>query len=146
MRYGNVLASRGSVIPLFLEQIASGGPVTITTPEMTRFLLSLDEAVDTVFAGASRRRGRARPTSRERRPARMVDVAKALIGDRQIEIECDRHPARREDPRDPGLRGGGAADAGARRLLVIAPILPELRDPEPRASPSAAGVQLGRRT
>ena len=45
-----MLASRGSVIPLFHEQIERGGPVTITTPEMTRFLLSLDEAVDTVFA------------------------------------------------------------------------------------------------
>ena len=50
VRYGNVLASRGSVIPLFHEQIRSGGPVTITTPEMTRFLLSLDQAVDTVFS------------------------------------------------------------------------------------------------
>lgn len=50
VRYGNVLASRGSVIPLFHEQIRAGGPITITTPEMTRFLLSLDEAVDIVFA------------------------------------------------------------------------------------------------
>jgi UDP-glucose 4-epimerase len=48
-RYGNVLASRGSVIPLFHEQIRTGGPVTITTPEMTRFLLSLDQAVDVIF-------------------------------------------------------------------------------------------------
>ena len=50
VRYGNVLASRGSVIPLFHEQIRNGGPVTITTEDMTRFLLSLDEAVDTIFA------------------------------------------------------------------------------------------------
>src|SRR5580700_9261576 len=50
VRYGNVLASRGSVIPLFHDQIRNGGPVTITTPDMTRFLLSLDDAVNTIFA------------------------------------------------------------------------------------------------
>ncbi len=50
VRYGNVLASRGSVIPLFHDQIRSGGPVTITTEEMTRFLLSLDDAVDVILA------------------------------------------------------------------------------------------------
>src|SRR5689334_3448384 len=47
VRYGNVLASRGSVIPLLLDQIRKGGPITITTREMTRFLQSLDDAVDT---------------------------------------------------------------------------------------------------
>jgi len=50
VRYGKVLASRGSVIPLFQSQIANGGPVTITTLDMTRFLLSLEKAVDTIFA------------------------------------------------------------------------------------------------
>src|SRR6185295_13542486 len=49
VRYGNVLASRGSVIPLFVEQILRGGPVTVTSPAMTRFLLSLDQAVDAIF-------------------------------------------------------------------------------------------------
>ena len=47
-RYGNVMCSRGSVIPLFIEQIKSGIPITITNPEMTRFLMNLDEAVELV--------------------------------------------------------------------------------------------------
>jgi UDP-glucose 4-epimerase len=85
VRYGNVIASRGSVVPLFLEQIAHGGPVTITLAEMTRFLLSLDQAVDTVFAAI-----------REALPgetyiprvsaARMVDLAEVLIDGRNIPI------------------------------------------------------------
>jgi UDP-glucose 4-epimerase len=47
-RYGNVMASRGSVIPLFIEQIKTGQPLTITDPNMTRFLMSLEEAVELV--------------------------------------------------------------------------------------------------
>lgn len=48
VRYGNVMASRGSVIPLFVEQLRAGRPMTVTDPQMTRFLMSLDDAVDLV--------------------------------------------------------------------------------------------------
>lgn len=57
-RYGNVMASRGSVIPLFIEQIKSGNPITVTNPEMTRFLMDLKEAVElVVFAFANAEAG-----------------------------------------------------------------------------------------
>lgn len=48
-RYGNVMCSRGSVIPLFIDQIKNGSPITITNPNMTRYLMSLDEAIDLVI-------------------------------------------------------------------------------------------------
>jgi FlaA1/EpsC-like NDP-sugar epimerase len=85
VRYGNVLASRGSVIPLFHEQIKNGGPVTITTTDMTRFLLSLEQAVDTVFAALKT----AAPgeTYIPRVPsARVTDIAEALVGNEPIKI------------------------------------------------------------
>lgn len=86
VRYGNVLASRGSVIPLFLDQIQNGGPITITMKEMTRFLLSLDQAVDTVFAAV--RKAEPGDTYIPQVPsARVVDIAALLIGDRDIELQ-----------------------------------------------------------
>lgn len=85
-RYGNVLASRGSVIPLFHEQIRAGGPVTITSPDMTRFLLSLDDAVDTVFAAV--RDARHGETYIPRVPSSLVThIARALIGRRPVEVK-----------------------------------------------------------
>ena len=86
VRFGNVLASRGSVIPLFEDQIKQGGPVTITVPTMTRFLMSLDAAVDTVFAAV--RTGLAGETYVPRMQSALVkNVAQIMIGDRPIEIK-----------------------------------------------------------
>jgi FlaA1/EpsC-like NDP-sugar epimerase len=86
VRYGNVLASRGSVIPLFKEQIKRGGPVTVTTKEMTRFLLTLDQAVDTVFEAVEY--GTTGDIFIPRvKSASMMDVAHQIIGCRDIKIK-----------------------------------------------------------
>ncbi len=85
VRYGNVLGSRGSVIPLFHEQILQGGPVTVTVPTMTRFLMSLDQAVDCVFeALRSARPGETYVPCMH--SATIIDIAKALVGKRGIGI------------------------------------------------------------
>jgi len=85
VRYGNVLASRGSVVPLFHDQIRCGGPVTITSPEMTRFLLSLNQGVDTIFAAM--KGAKAGETYIPKiKSAKVVDIADVLIGNRPIKV------------------------------------------------------------
>ena len=126
VRYGNVLASRGSVIPLFHDQIRRGGPLTITTTDMTRFLLSLEQAVDTVFAALSE----AQPgeTYIPRVPsARVVDIAEVLIGNRPIKtVISGIRPG--EKVHEILVSEEEAYRAVARgRYYVIMPMLPELR-------------------
>lgn len=86
VRYGNVIASRGSVIPLFRDQIQNGGPVTITTKDMTRFLLTLDQAVDTILATV-RGAGRGETYIPRAPAARVVDIAEVIINGRNTRIE-----------------------------------------------------------
>jgi FlaA1/EpsC-like NDP-sugar epimerase len=139
-RYGNVLASRGSVLPLFHDQIARGGPVTITTTAMTRFLLSLDEAVDTVFAAL--RSGHPGETYVPRAAAaRMVDLAAALIGDRDVGVEIiGVRPGEKtheilvseEEAWRTTVRGD---------YLAIGPILPELRVAEARTEEAFGSLE-----
>jgi UDP-glucose 4-epimerase len=77
-RYGNVMASRGSVIPLFLDQIRAGKPITITDPNMTRFMMSLDDAVDLVWYAFEN--GQQGDLFVQKSPAATIDVlAKAII-------------------------------------------------------------------
>jgi UDP-glucose 4-epimerase len=136
VRYGNVLASRGSVIPLFREQIRNGGPVTVTTTEMTRFLLSLDRAVDTIFAAV--KTAKAGETYIPRVPsARVTDIAAALIGKRKIDIQITGiRPGEKtheilvsEEERFRTVERG--------ECYAILPILPELRPAEAIATPLA---------
>ena len=92
-RYGNVMCSRGSVIPLFIDQIKAGNPITITDPGMTRFLMNLDEAVDLVmFAFAN---GRPGDLFIQKSDASTIgDLAKAvqkLFGDTGTRIIGTRH-------------------------------------------------------
>ena len=77
-RYGNVMASRGSVIPLFVEQIENNQPLTITNPEMTRFMMTLDEAVELVlFAFKNGRQG---DLFVQKAPAATIDtLARAVV-------------------------------------------------------------------
>ncbi len=127
VRYGNVIASRGSIVPLFVEQAKNNQPLTVTLPEMTRFLLSLDRAVDTVFAAISH--GRPGETFVPKVPAaNIVDLAKAVMGDRDLPIKFT------------GIRPGEKVHEimvseeecfrTVERLdyYVILPVLPELRD------------------
>ena len=92
-RYGNVMASRGSVIPLFVEQIRAGNPITITDPNMTRFLMNLDEAVDLVMFAFEH----ARPGDlfiQKSDASTIGDLAKAvqaLFGDTGTRIIGTRH-------------------------------------------------------
>ncbi len=129
VRYGNVIASRGSIIPLFTEQIRERKPVTVTMPEMTRFLLSLDKAVDTVMEAVIH--GNPGDTYIPRvESAKIVDVAKALMGEEELEIVFT------------GIRPGEKIHeimvseeecfrtVARNGYYVILPVLPELRGEE----------------
>jgi UDP-glucose 4-epimerase len=86
VRYGNVLASRGSVVPLFLDQIEAGGPITLTDKKMTRFLLTLDQAVDTVFE-AMQFAEAGETYIPKIKAALIVDIVNALVGKKKIEVK-----------------------------------------------------------
>lgn len=78
-RYGNVMASRGSVIPLFIDQIRAGESLTVTDPNMTRFMMTLDDAVDLVLYAFEH--GRAGDIFVQKAPAATVEtLARALVG------------------------------------------------------------------
>ena len=95
-RYGNVMCSRGSVIPLWIDQIRNGNPITITEPSMTRFIMSLDEAVDLVlFAFEHGQNGDI-----------LVQKAPACTIQTQAEAVCKLFGGKKEDIKVIGIRHG----------------------------------------
>ena len=95
-RYGNVMCSRGSVIPLWIEQIRSGSPITLTEPTMTRFIMSLDEAVDLVlFAFENGEAGDI-----------LVQKAPACTIQTQAEAVCELFGGKKENIKVIGIRHG----------------------------------------
>ena len=95
-RYGNVMCSRGSVIPLWIEQIRNGQPITLTEPKMTRFIMSLDEAVDLVlFAFEHGENGDL-----------LIQKAPACTIGTQAEAVCELFGGKKEDIRVIGIRHG----------------------------------------
>ncbi len=95
-RYGNVMCSRGSVIPLWIDQIRSGNPITLTEPTMTRFIMSLDEAVDLVlFAFEHGESGDI-----------LVQKAPACTIQTQAEAVCELFGGKKEDIKVIGIRHG----------------------------------------
>ena len=95
-RYGNVMCSRGSVIPLWIEQIRNGNPITLTEPSMTRFIMSLDEAVDLVlFAFEHGQNGDI-----------LVQKAPACTIQTQAEAVCELFDGKKEEIKVIGIRHG----------------------------------------
>ena len=95
-RYGNVMCSRGSVIPLWIDQIRSGNPITLTEPSMTRFIMSLDEAVDLVlFAFKNGENGDL-----------LIQKAPACTIRTQAEAVCELFGGKKSDIKVIGIRHG----------------------------------------
>ena len=129
VRYGNVAASRGSVIPIFLRQIAAGGPITVTDPEMTRFLISMDESIDLIFAALSE----AMPGElyvADSPSFRLIDLAEAMIDQRDIDINVIG--SRPGDTRHEWLVSEEEIQRTIKRgnHLVIMPVFPDRRSQE----------------
>ena len=175
VRFGNVLASNGSVVPKFKAQIEAGGPVTVTHPEMVRYFMTIREACDLVVTAASHALGPERSHASVYvlnigQPVKIVDLAERMIrlsglephrdidivysgirpGERLKEIMFAREGADRRD-RHRWHRGGAPGASDAQRDAGLAqdpraePVAPPADRPLPRVARCGAGFPGRRR-
>lgn len=106
VRFGNVLGSSGSVVPLFREQIAAGGPITLTHPDITRFFMTIPEAAQLVLQAGAMAEGGDVFVLDMGEPVRIMDLAVRMIELSGLQVKNDRQPWGQIEIRVTGLRPG----------------------------------------
>ncbi len=106
VRFGNVLGSSGSVIPLFRQQIAHGGPVTVTHPEVTRYFMTIPEAAQLVLQAGAMAEGGDVFVLDMGEPIRILELARRMVALAGLTVRSDQHPSGDIDITFTGLRPG----------------------------------------
>ena len=137
VRFGNVLGSRGSVLGTFREQIDQGGPVTVTDPDVTRFFMTVQEAVQLVIqAGAIGRSGEVLVLDMGE-PVRIYDVARRLVAQSRRPIEIVITGLRPGEKLHEELFGDGEVDVRPRH-----PLISHVTGSDPRSGPRSASPTI----